>query len=263
MMIKASLSLVGMLLVGGLLLTGCHREQHLRLVCVVDLSSSIEADARADAFAALREVFAQHRLHRGDTLIIVPVTNDSTTEAQGHVLRFEVSENRAAYDSDLKLLAVRVEKELTAIQAEAAAHPALHSDILGAVGLAQEELAKGPLGERKVIVVLSDLINDTPGINFTTAPQLANAEAAERYAASLADGRAGSLDGTAVALGLLRSSELKKVSDPRRQAITAFWTAYLKHSGAVSVTFATDGPSQLAQSVGGALRAGREVASLR
>jgi hypothetical protein len=231
------------------LLSSCGGNPHLRLVCVVDLSSSIETDARAEAFSAFQKIFAEHRLRRGDTVEIIPVTNDTATEAQGRVLRFEISERRAAYDADLKNLAAEVEREIGAMQSQSASRPATRSDIIGAINLAEEEIVKGQKGERKIIVVLSDMINDTPSCNFNTSPQLASDEAARHYAASLAEGRPRSLEGTRVYLGLLRSSDLKKVPQSRRSAIQSFWTEYLQRAGAASVSITTDGPSQLAEAV--------------
>jgi hypothetical protein len=249
MNVRSSLRFIGIALLCVALFSNCGGAPHLRLVCVVDLSSSIESDARAEAFVAFQKIFAEHRLRRGDTVIIVPVTNDTATEAQGRVLRFEISERRAAYDSDLKKLAAEVERAIETMQSESASRPATRSDILGAINLAEEEISKGQKGERKVIVVLSDMINDTPSCNFNTSPLLASEEAARRYAASLSEGRARSLEGSRVYLGLLRSSDLKKVPQARRNAIQSFWTEYLQRAGATSVSITTDGPSQLAEAV--------------
>ena len=53
MNVRASLRFVCVALSCAALLVGCGGGPRLRLVCVVDLSSSIEPDARAEAFAAL------------------------------------------------------------------------------------------------------------------------------------------------------------------------------------------------------------------
>jgi hypothetical protein len=231
------------------LLSSCGVDRHLLLVCVVDLSSSIETDARAEAFKAFQKIFAEHRLRRGDTVLIVPVTSDSATEAQGRVLRFGISERRAAYDSDLKNLAAEVDRAIGAMQSEAASRPATRSDIIGAINVAEEEIGRGQKSERKVMIVLSDMINDTPASNFNTSPHLASDEVARRYAASLAEGRSRTLEGSRVYLGLLRSSDLKKVPQARRNAIQSFWTEYLQRAGASSVSITTDGPSQVAEAI--------------
>ena len=249
MNVRASLRFVCVALSCAALLVGCGGGPRLRLVCVVDLSSSIEPDARAEAFAALRQVFAERRLRRGDAVVVVPVTNDSATEAQGHVLRFEIGERRAAYDADLRNLAAEVERATGAMQSESASRPSTRSDIIGAINLAEEEMAKGHEGERKVLVVLSDMINDTPLCNFNTSPQLSSDDAARRYAASLAEGRGRALEGARVYMGLLRSGDLKRVPQARRGAIQSFWDEYLRRAGAASVSTTTDGPSQLAEAV--------------
>lgn len=244
-----SLRLIYIVILCVVLFAGRHRRQRLYLVCVVDLSSSIEVDARAEAFAALRAIFTDRRLQRGDTVVVVPITNDTATEAQGQVLRFEIGEQRAAYDADLRRLAVEVEHALGEMQSESAARPSTQSDVLGAISLAEEEIRRGNGSERKILIILGDLLHDTASCKFTTSPQLATDEAARRYAASLAEGQTRTLEGTQVYLGLLRSTELRRVSQARRTAIQSFWTEYLQRAGASSVSIATDGPGQLAQAV--------------
>jgi hypothetical protein len=229
------------------LLVGCGGDPRLRIVCVIDLSSSIEADARAQAFSALQEMFAERRLRRGDAVVVIPVTNDSAAEAQGHVLRFEVSEKRSAYDSDLKGLLAEVSRSLDAMRDESAARPSAHSDYFGAVRLAEEEVARGAKrGDKKVVVLLGDFIQDTPSCDFGSSPQLASDDDARRYASSLTEGHDRGFDGAKVYLGLLRSVDLKRMPQGRRDAIQAFWRAYFQREGASSVSVATDGPRQLA-----------------
>jgi len=90
--------------------------------------------ARTQAFAALQEAFKH--LHRGDELIVIPVTGDAVTEGQGQILRLqECSEQRGR-------MTFRLEKTGSGgcrqncwkkLQSDAAAKPYSKSDILGAV----------------------------------------------------------------------------------------------------------------------------------
>jgi hypothetical protein len=236
----------------GILFAGCGGAPHLRLVCVIDLSSSIEPDARAEAFAALQKLFAEHHLRRGDSVIIIPVTNDSMTEAQGHILRFEVSESRAAYDSDLKKLAEEVGRAINSLKSDSDARPTKHSDIIGAVKMALEEVNRerakdDDKDDIMAVVLLSDFVHDTPSCNFGNSPQFVSEDAARRYAASLTEGGLRITQGTKVYMGLLRSSELRKIPQTRRDAIQAFWGEYLQRAGAASVSLSIDGPTQLVE----------------
>jgi len=128
----------------------------LRAVVIVDLTGSIEPEARTQAFAALQEAFKH--LHRGDELIVIPVTGDAVTEGQGQILRFKVSEQRGR-------IRFRLEKnwqwrcrKLEKLQSDAAAKPYSKSDILGAVEIGFEELSNSDAKSKRILVVLSDFI---------------------------------------------------------------------------------------------------------
>src|SRR6185295_14430573 len=123
---------------------GCRRREvePLQLICIVDLTASVDQKAQAESFTALEAIFI--KLKRGDTITLIPITGDSLTEAQGHVLRFHLNEKREAYDADLRRLAKEAQKKLQTIKEQAVAKPYMRSDILGAVTLAVEELSLMP-----------------------------------------------------------------------------------------------------------------------
>jgi hypothetical protein len=226
---------------------GCRRREIklLQLICIVDLTASIDPKAQGESFAALEAIFL--KLKRGDTVTLIPITGDSLTEAQGHVLRFHLSEKREAYDADLKRLAEEAQKKLQRIKEQATAKPYMRSDILGAAALAGEELSMTPAKARKIVVILSDFIQDDAQHNFNRDSRLASDQSGKRLAKTLAQPHEHTFQETTVYMGLLRSSDLKSLPQGRRSAIRTFWTEYFSLEGAESVHFTSDGPGQLAQ----------------
>lgn len=231
------------------LFSGCGPKNNLHLVYIIDLSSSIEPEARAEAFSAMQQVFERQQLERGDTISIVPVTGDALADGQGRVLRFVISERRAAYDADLRRIAREAISRLQEMQSASAAQPYTKSDILGALNTAVEEFANAEDGERKVIVVLSDLAQDDARCNFSRSPHMANERVAREFAATLVQGREQMLSGTAIYFGLLRSTDMRQMTVARREAVQAFWVEYCRRANAASVSIATDGPAQLTQAL--------------
>jgi len=231
------------------LFSGCGPKRGLHLVYIIDLSSSIEPEARAEAFRVLQQVFERQQLERGDTISVVPVTGDALADGQGRVLRFVISERRAAYDADLRRIAREAVSRLQEMQSASEAQPFTKSDILGALNVAVEEFAGVEDGERRAIVILSDLAQDDARFNFSTSPLLANERSARELAASLTQGREQMLRETAVYFGLLRSTDMRRMTAARREAVQAFWLEYCRRANASSVSIATDGPAQLTQAL--------------
>jgi hypothetical protein len=217
--------------------------EHTQLICIVDVTASIDPVAQAEAMTALQTALRQ--LQRGDSLVVIPVTSDAATPSAGRVLRFRLSEKRAAYDADRQTLATEAMEKLKALQQEAQAHPPQHSDILGALQQAAEEMAqaKGKI----VIVVLSDLVQDTPSLHFRSDPHLQNEAAAVPFAAHLTQQKTLHWQGKRVFVGLLRSRDWQGLAEPRRAALRTFWTEFFKRGGASEVTVVTDGPGLLPQ----------------
>jgi hypothetical protein len=238
---------VAVLLTCVLLLAGCKRskDKPLSLVFVIDLSASTDAEGRAKAFKAVQTWFEQKRLRRGDKITVIPVTGDALTETQGRILRFTLSEKREAYDGDLRRLGEEVFQSIDKMEREAAQKPYRSSDILGAVRLGAEELTGENEDTRKIIIVLSDFIQDDAQGKFKTASFLTDKKAAQEYAKKVAADRPQSYKGDLVYLGLLRSTELKSMSPSRRDALQVFWTEYFRQGGAGEVITATDGPGQI------------------
>jgi hypothetical protein len=154
---------------------------------------------------------------------------------------------RKAYDADLKQTRTAVRSILDKLREESSIHPYLRTDLLGSIRLAEEERR---LGENFKLAIISDMINDTPTINFMNHPALAREETARKFADQLMKEHQTAWEGAHIFLGQLRSDDLKKLGTERRQAIRAFWIEYFRAGGAVDVVFATDGPGQLAEFMG-------------
>ena len=120
------------------------------------------------------------------------------------------------------------------------------TDLIVALRLAQEETAN--LTARKcqaVVIVLSDLVHSTAQIRFETDGVFANAESSRRYAGK--SGTKGEWRNAEIYPGSLESSDLRKMSLPRREAVREFWREYFKIGGAKRIQFATDGARQMAK----------------
>lgn len=224
---------------------GPKKRHRLAIAFVVDLTGSIEQQAIREALGSLSPLFDNKKLQRGDSIYIIPITGDTLTQSQGKILRIHLNENRQVYDSDLTNLANDVKEKLERMQAEAIANPYQHSDILGAADLAAEELSIEKGKVRKVIVILSDFIQDDSKTNFNTCADLANENAGRQLAKRLSERNSGQFAKTTVYLGMLRSKDLKKMSNARRSAVQTFWREYLKLQGVQSLSLAIDGPGQL------------------
>ncbi|HEV7892046.1 MAG TPA: hypothetical protein VGP08_15480 [Pyrinomonadaceae bacterium] len=236
------------MLVAALLLAGCKRTgvERLHVVFVIDLSASTVEEARGKAFEGVRQPFDKGLLKRGDSVTVVPVTGDALVESQGAILRFEVPATREVYDEDLRALSEDVLDKLQKMQRAAAEKPYAFSDVLGAIRIADEEFAADKPDVRKVLVVLSDFVEDDRQLSFKTSPIVAG-EAAATEAAKKMAAQTQALKGARVYMGWLQSTDLRKMPPQRREAVKTFWGEFFKQAGAQSVHVCTDGPGQLSK----------------
>lgn len=231
------------LIVSMALLPGCTKTRERQLfVIVLDLTASTDPEGRAVAFEVMQGWFNKKRVRRGDTIVIIPITGDALTQTQGKVLRFKISETREIYDEDLRTLATQVKDSLKKMEREAVQNPYSNSDVLGAFRLASEELARQKGRYRKVMIALTDFIQDDQRVNFNFAPQLTNKTASMLYARRMVESHQLNFEAQVVYLGWLRSKDLKKMSPSRREALEAFLTEYLKSQGVKDQVVAMDGP---------------------
>ena len=245
-MLAALKSLVVVVLVG-VLVGACKRTgPQLHVVYIVDLTASTIEEARAKAIDGIQQAFDKRIVKRGDSIAIIPITSDALTESQGSILRFEISATREAYDDDLARLSAEVTDKLQNLQASAAANPYLYSDIIGAVKIAGEEFSTDGPGVQRLLVVLSDFVEDETQLNFKTSSMVASEKSARQAAKTIA-GSERSFQDAKVYLGWLQSTDLKRMPTQRRDAVRTFWTEYFKQEGATSVHSCSDGPGQLSK----------------
>ncbi len=213
-----------------------------QIIVLIDVSASIEPEAQRSAFQAVANVVSA--LRRGDSLVVIPITGDAGNESQGHILRLTLAEHREAYDQDLRRAGLNLRRSLEETKAATMRNPGSHTDILGALRLAAEEVRLAGEGRKTTIVVLSDLIQDDNQFDFKSDPALESETSATLLASVSARRQGLSPQGIPVFLGLVRSKDLGHLSPRRRSAIEAFWLEFLKDSGANPV-LAEDGPGLL------------------
>jgi len=212
------------------------RQRNLTVI-VIDLTRSVEGPALESAIELVEQ--GVQRIERGDRVAVIPINGDAAAQSQGAVLRYVAAEKREPYDGDLHRLHGQARKDIESLAASAT-H--VRSDILGAVGLAAEELSTAG-SFRKTLVVLTDFIQDDRQFNFRADKRLAEQKSAHALAGQKA--RAKLLPDTQVYLGFLKSRDTVSLHPGRREAIRDFWEEYFRQSGAASVTWATDGPGRL------------------
>ncbi|GEM_PF-1505585 len=215
---------------------------YAKFVFVIEATKSVPEDARAEAYVAIEK--SGGNLQRGDELVAIPLTGDAATQASGKVARFRLSTKRKAFDADLKEAREKIQTLLNRMREETAAEPFIRTDLLGSLRIAAEE-NRGTEDGEFILAVLSDMIHDTPDLNFNTHTAFANEESARKFGRELAERYDKVWKGARIFLGQLRSEDLKKLKTERREAIRSFWIEFFKAGGASEVVFATDGVGQL------------------
>ncbi len=192
-----------------------------QIIALIDVSASIEPAAQQSAFQALEDIVPT--LRRGDSLVVIPITGDAGNESQGRILRLFLAERREAYDQDLRRAAASLRHSLEETRAQTIRNPGAHTDILGALLIAAEEMRLAGGQRPSTILILSDLVQDDSQFDFKRDPALRNESTAQTIALASAHRANLSLPGVPVFLGLLRSKDLERVSPLRRAALQASW----------------------------------------
>lgn len=225
-------------------LSGCTRRTPTATVVLVDSSGSVTAQARKEEFAAVAALIPKMR--RGDSLVVIPITDDEAADIQGRVLRLDTPARREAYDADLRTFRDLAGREYAAFAANLLAHPGDRTDILGALDVARQELEAIPTTDRRRLVVLSDFLEDDEQKRFTTDPDLATSARARRLAASLRREHGFALTSVQVYLGALQSIDFAPLNLERQRAVQAFWSEYFAQAGKRTV-IQFDGTGMLAK----------------
>lgn len=246
-MISIRLLLGALLTSSSLLSHFCEHVKKYDGVYIADISASVEKESIDECFAAFDE--SNRYLRRGSRVSFIPVTSDAVIDSPGRIRRFELSEQREAYDDDLKQMMRKMKGELESMREAAVADQYVQTDLLGAIAQAGEEFAQGHKESERWLVVLSDFLQDDRSYHFTNDVRLSKEQDAVKLAREVAAVRHVDLRGARVYLGLVRSRDLQSLSAERRLAVKAFWREFLKLSGASTVEEATDGPGLLAKFV--------------
>lgn len=212
---------------------GCRRTPPTDYVVLPDVSKSIERDGILDEFRTIDGLI--DRMQRGDSLTIIPITGNAMSETPGHVLRFTAPTERQAYDHDLAVFRQEAHQSIHAMQDTAFANPSKHTDILGALDVARQELETAPPSNAKSLIVMSDFIEDDGTYRFTLDKELANTTAAQKLAERLQHEHAFVLSGVHISLSALQSKDLRSVSTQRQRAVMEFWKRYFALASHVEV----------------------------
>jgi hypothetical protein len=223
-------------------LLGCGKRDPQHIVILLDVSGSIDRESLEQAFKAI-DGLADH-LQRGDKLTVIPILGDAEAESSGRILRFEVPIDRQAYDADLRSFRSKLNTSLKGMWANAVSHPGAKTDILGSIELAEQEFQMNVDVQKRILFVLSDLIQEDSQMDFRTDKRLNNRIIAQKLAAQMANSNPIILHNIDVYLGLLKSNEYTLIPEVRRTAIKDFW---IKYFGAAQATihFVNDGPEML------------------
>jgi len=223
-----------------LLAISCHKQAPTprQVIILLDVSGSIEPDAQKEAMAGIQTLAG--RLERGDSITLIPITGDAATESSGKILRLERPVQRETFDADLQRFKADVLESTETINVEQLKHPGSMTDIMGALRVASEEIAMDQNQHKATVVVLSDFIEEDGAINFKTDPRLTSKTNAELLADEWSNNGSIKLQGVQILLGSIRSKDLGKLSQSRKEAITEFWKEYCLKIGA-HANFVIDG----------------------
>lgn len=215
-----------------------------RIVYVPDVTGSVAPSARAAAIEGIAR--AGRDLQRGDTLTVIPITSDAAFDAPQRTLRFSMSAERQPYDFDLLQLGEKIKQGLGELLEQTAKDPFQQTDVFGTLRLAAEELGPPDPAVERILIVLSDLIQDEAAFDFTSDKRLSQKATAAELARELGAQSSGQFQDVQVFLGSVPSVDLKGLSRVRRHAIQVFWTELIELQGG-SVTWASDGVGQVSR----------------
>jgi hypothetical protein len=207
-----------------ILFAGCSSRVPVTTVEVIDTSMSITPRAERAAQSAVGNQISH--MGRGDRLILIPITGDAQNDAGGRVLRLSAPTERESYDADLRRFQSEAQKQFVAWAASLDSHQT-RTDILGTLDVVWQEIAAIPRGSERRLVIVSDFLEDESLYRFVSAPQLATNTRARALALVLRSEREFTLPGVPICLGRLESSDFAPLSSQRKDAVQAFWTAYL------------------------------------
>jgi hypothetical protein len=209
---------------------------------IIDTSLSITPRAEKAALDAVQRQIVH--MHRGDQLILIPITGDAENDSGGCVLRLSGPTERETYDADLRRFREQAQQQFTAWEASLDRHQS-RTDILGALDVARQEFASLPSENERRLIVVSDFLEDDGVNDFVHDGALANSARARLLAAHLRTERGFAMPGATLCLGRLESRDFAPLTEERKVAIQAFWSAYFTETGQ-QIVIHFDGTGMLA-----------------
>ncbi|MGA1982953.1 MAG: hypothetical protein ABSG84_10780 [Acidobacteriaceae bacterium] len=206
-----------------LLLVACSHRTPEATVEVIDTSLSITPRAEQAALNAVQNQIAH--MQRGDVLVLIPISGDAANDTGGRILRLSAPTRRETYDTDLHRFQVQARKQYAAWVKSLDQHQS-RTDILGALDVAQQEIARLPKESDPKLIVVSDFFEDDGTYRFVSASELATPERARRLAATLREEHGFAMQDVPLCLGRLESSDFARLPEARKKAVEAFWAAY-------------------------------------
>lgn len=207
-------------------LAGCGHESASVTICLLDTSKSIDPAAIQEEFAAVERLV--DGMHRGDTLIVIPITGNAHNDVQGHILQLGAPSRRESFDADMAAFQKAAHQQVAPLAAWAVANPSNRTDILGTLRVAEQEADCRNRGAVRA-VVLSDFIEDDGAVNFAKDPRLASADKARHFADEMAKTEGFSFGGS-IYLGRIRGND-RVLSRTRQDAVDAFWDEFFSTPG--------------------------------
>jgi hypothetical protein len=205
-------------------LAACSHRTPEVTVEVVDTSLSITPRAEKALLDAVQNQITH--MQRGDTLVVIPITGDAANDTGGHVLRLSAPTRRETYDADLRRFHEQARKQFAEWTASYDQHQS-RTDILGALDVAQQELALLPKESNPKLVVVSDFLEDDGTYRFVSAGELATPERARELGARLREQHGFTTRPVSLCIGRLESKDFARLLVERKEAVAAFWVAYL------------------------------------
>ena len=222
---------IALMLATSMFVSACWETKAKTVVVLIDATMSVDPAEYLRCRDEINRLVT--RLDRGDRLVLVPITGEPE-ELLGHrMVHIDMPSERVPYDSNLKKAKEQAVRQVEQFLTTLPNIQAKYTDILGAMRATQDAL-----GESADLIILSDMVIDTPELHFPTAPELANTRSAELLAEKLATKQ--QLKGVNVKVGILRSFDLERMSSARRDGVQAFWRRYFAVSGATKVQITVD-----------------------
>jgi hypothetical protein len=206
---------------------GCHRDQPkpTRTVALLDISLSIYPEEVDREFSEMRKL--ADNIHRGDELILIPIMGNARNDTPGHILRLVAPKSRTPFDSDMRAFRRNVDAEIAAMEDWAKSNPALHTDILGSLAVAREQMGTAQRVNAELLI-FSDFLEDETRYKFAKDQTFTRVSEARALADGLASHGLSIVCVASVHLVRLRSRDSAAISIARLEAVDAFWNDLLR-----------------------------------